>query len=211
MEKSKILFPAKEYSTIQNQWIGKECIVTPSIKNILLSDNLIRDKNIIDIGCGNGHYSSDMLKWGAQKVHGIDQSLLMINEARNSYNENNLTFECLSTLDMSYENIFDIAVGFFVLEFNETVDDLYKTFKNIYKCLNIKNGKFIGIIPNGIDNFNPTKNEGIKFGASWEINTSVKRYDGERLKVNFYNNNGIVIGNAPLQLKQDLRKLNLKK
>ncbi|CEF65282.1 Methyltransferase domain-containing protein [Strongyloides ratti] len=197
MSNSKVQFPAKEYSNVQKEWIGKEYIVTPSILNILVDGGIIKDKNVIDIGCGNGHYSNDMLKWEAKSVHGIDQSIEMINKAKNTYTKKGLTFECISTLDMKYEEIYDVAVAFFVMEFNQTIDDLFKSFKNIQKCLK-KGGKFISIIPNGIQNYNSTKEEGQKFGASWEINLSTKRYDGERLKINFYNKNGEVIGNSPV-------------
>lgn len=138
-----------------------------------------------------------MLKWKAKSVHGIDRSIDMINQAKNTYNKEGLSFECLSILDMEYEEKYDICVAFFVMEFNNTIDDLFESFKRIQKCLK-KGGKFIAIIPNGISNFNPTKEEGQKFGASWEVNLLTKRYDGEKLKVNFYNNNGDVIGNAPV-------------
>uniref|UniRef100_A0A0K0G456 Methyltranfer_dom domain-containing protein n=1 Tax=Strongyloides venezuelensis TaxID=75913 RepID=A0A0K0G456_STRVS len=190
-------FPAQKYTNAKKEWAGEKYIVTPSIFKILVESDLIKNKDVIDIGCGNGNYSNRMLTWGAKSVHGIDQSIDMINEANATYNKDNLTFENLSTFDMKYEEKYDVAVAFFVMEFNPTIDDLFMSFKNIQKCLK-KGGKFVAIIPNGTLDYNPTTEEGQKFGASWEVDLSTKRYDSERLKVNFYGKNGEVVGNAPV-------------
>ena len=51
----------------------------------------IANKNILDIGCGEGYVGRELINRGAQYVHGIDISSEMINQALIQKNELHLT------------------------------------------------------------------------------------------------------------------------
>ena len=42
----------------------------------------IRDKRVLDLGCGSGHFTRRLLEWGAASVVGVDLSEGMVSEAR---------------------------------------------------------------------------------------------------------------------------------
>lgn len=110
----------------------------------LLQDIRIRDKDILDFGCGDGVYSFKMAELGANKVIGIDVSHSMIEIANNKLQNkktekvnfikaggDNLPFE---------DNRFDIVFCNFVLHhFKNTLNPL----REIYRVLN-NNGYLIG-------------------------------------------------------------------
>ena len=47
-------FPADQYASKRDVWLGFTAIVLPTVKNILIGQ--IECKDIIDIGCGNGKF-----------------------------------------------------------------------------------------------------------------------------------------------------------
>ena len=74
----------------------------------ILSRLEIKNKKILDIGCGGGILSEELSKMGA-KVTGIDSSKKSINIAKKHANEQDLEIEYIhgSILDLSHPGNFD--------------------------------------------------------------------------------------------------------
>lgn len=75
----------------------------------------IKDRTFLDVGCGNGLYSLELVRRGAAKVVGIDIAEVMIGLCKQSSEEQNLTDRCtfLQTdlLDYKPESTFDVSFG----------------------------------------------------------------------------------------------------
>jgi 2-polyprenyl-3-methyl-5-hydroxy-6-metoxy-1,4-benzoquinol methylase len=75
----------------------------------------VKDKSILDVGCGSGYYSLALAKSGAKKVIGIDYSRKMIQLANERLKEENLQENCefhvSAIMDYRPEAKFDISIA----------------------------------------------------------------------------------------------------
>uniref|UniRef100_A0A7I4YWZ9 Methyltranfer_dom domain-containing protein n=1 Tax=Haemonchus contortus TaxID=6289 RepID=A0A7I4YWZ9_HAECO len=184
-------FPSTAYSTAQSKWIGKDHIVAPTIAHALQNWELIKGKKVFDVGCGTGHIGNDLMSKGAAEVFGLDNSEEMIKIARSKYGDvKGLRFEHGSIAETAVSD-FDVAVAFFVLQFMKDEDELTKAIQNISKSLT-NDGVFVILIPNGVKDFNPKREEGIKFGAAINLDPQTELRDGLRLYVEFFDKEEVV-------------------
>ncbi|RCN43520.1 hypothetical protein ANCCAN_10483 [Ancylostoma caninum] len=89
---------------------------------------------------------------------------------------------------------FDVVVSFFALHFLKNKHELSKAIHNIHHSLN-DGGVLVILVPNGVTNFNPIREEGQKFGAAINLKSDTYLYDGRRLCVEFFDN-GEVVGSS---------------
>ncbi|CAI4221380.1 unnamed protein product [Auanema sp. JU1783] len=183
-------FPSHHYAEAKKKWLGSQLIVEPTILRVLANGDLIKGRRVLDAGCGSGIVTCKLLEWGAKEVVGFDKSSDMVAKCKANYQNENLSFVQSSLNDFEYEDgKFDVAVSFFVLQFVET-EVLEDSIKNIYDALN-DDGIFVGIIPNGVPDYNPIAEEGQKFGAACEV-TERPLYDGQKLPIHYYDNDEVV-------------------
>ena len=97
---------------------------------------------VLDIACGNG-WGSAILASVAKNVIGADISEKLIQESKEKYKINNLSFEIQDALNMNlHDGIFDIVTS---METIEHIDDR-KFLKEVYRVLR-KSGLFIVSTP----------------------------------------------------------------
>lgn len=100
----------------------------------------LKDKTILDLGCGFGEHCKGFVESGAKKVIGIDISEKMLEIAKQENADSKITY-----INMPMENIFELTVKFDIvissLAFHY-VEDFAGVVKNIYNLLN-ENGTFI--------------------------------------------------------------------
>ena len=127
------------------KFTGERLILGKSPKRIE-SDHLERylfatkycfNKNVLDIACGSGYGSSILINAGAKSVVGIDNSIEIINYAKNSYsNLRDLDFICADIQHiqlLEYSNYFDLIVCF---ETIEHVSEYQNVIENLDLMLN---------------------------------------------------------------------------
>ncbi len=115
-------------------WVNIPCIIR----------NLPTTKvgKILDIGCGTGYLTNELLKFSLKCV-GIDISKKSIDIACSRYNEESLNFYQSSICDFRYKSKFDLCVANMVFssdpEFNISI-------KNVFNLLK-KNGHLLLTLP----------------------------------------------------------------
>ncbi|KHJ89285.1 methyltransferase domain protein [Oesophagostomum dentatum] len=188
-------FPSVVFSAAQTRWVGKRCIVRPTIERALDNWQLVKHKRVLDVGCGSGRIGRDILENGASEVVGIDNSEKMIEIAKQAFQDERQQFLQGSILDCDLHG-FDVAVAFFVLQFMENKEQLVKAIENIFNSLK-SSGVLVVIVPNGVKNFNPTTEEAKKFGAGINLDSDPNLYDGRRVRVEFFED-GEMVGSSPV-------------
>jgi SAM-dependent methyltransferase len=108
----------------------------------------IRDKRVLDLGCGSGHYTRRLLEWGASSVVGVDLSEGMVEEARSRIRgdeEGRLQYvvgDVSNGLDL--QGPFDVIVGTWLLNYASSARDMEGMWRSIAANLR-PGGLFFGL------------------------------------------------------------------
>ncbi|NQV91024.1 class I SAM-dependent methyltransferase [Candidatus Woesearchaeota archaeon] len=100
----------------------------------------VKNKVILDLGCGFGDHSLKLSKKGAKKIIGIDLSKELIKFA-NEQNISNCKFE-VGNIDQKLKfphNYFDIVISGLAIHYIKNINQLFKEVKRVLK----KNGTFV--------------------------------------------------------------------
>ena len=142
----------EEYNKIAEQYANM--IKTDALKIYLQYPGLInllgnvKGKTILDIGCGNGFFSSMVAKKGA-KIIGFDVSKKQIQLAveNEKVMKLGMKFFCSDQFKFNYPEKFDLAFSNMVIFYAINFKELVQFFRCAFKSLKDK-GKFISVIVN---------------------------------------------------------------
>jgi len=142
----------KEYNKIGERYA--KMIKQDALKKYLQYPGLIKllgnvkDKLVLDIGCGNGYFSSMVAEEGAKLV-GFDVSEKQIELAKENEKDLKLGMEffCSDQFKFSYPKRFDIAFSNMVIFYADDFKELVQFFRCAFKLLK-DNGKFISVVVN---------------------------------------------------------------
>ncbi len=126
-----------EYQKMRSEKINSNVLVEiPQIKKLLPD---LKDKTILDLGCGAGGMSRYFIKQGAKRVLAIDISKNMITEAKkhdsNKIEYRVLSMDKLNSIDEKFDLVFSSLAFHYVKNFE-------KLMQNISRLLN-KDGLLI--------------------------------------------------------------------
>lgn len=111
----------------------------------LMATGLVKNKNVLDVGCGTGYGSWLLKEMGARSVSGFDISEESINYAKKNYKTTGVNFRVGNAEKFpKYKNKFDLIVTF---ELIEHIDDHDAFLKQVTANLQ-KNGTLIVSTPN---------------------------------------------------------------
>jgi ubiquinone/menaquinone biosynthesis C-methylase UbiE len=112
--------------------------------NILVASEDLKNKKVLDIGCGYGAFILHALENRALEVSGIEISDEDLKTAGNSIKNRNVILKKASALDLPFpDNYFDIVVCFEVLEHVENVEQAIRESLRVLK----PGGCFFGSTP----------------------------------------------------------------
>jgi len=130
----------KGYNDMRNLKKGvnaNDLIEIPTIRKMLPD---LRNKRILELGCGYGESCKYFLDQGASYILGTDISSNMINIAKENVKNEKCQFKVLAMEDISkIEDKFDLVVSSLAVHY---VEDFEKLLHDIYNLLN-ENGYFI--------------------------------------------------------------------
>ena len=93
----------------------------------------MKNKTILDLGCGYGWHCKYAAENGAKQILGIDLSENMIREAKKKNNDPKIKYEVCGLDNFSYpKNTFDCVVSNLVLHYINDLDEIYK---KVYRTL----------------------------------------------------------------------------
>jgi SAM-dependent methyltransferase len=137
----------------------------------------VKNKIILDLGCGSGFFTTEFAKGGAKKVIGIDNSKKQLELAQKQLHDNiNYKFSDIFTDELPRA---DIVFAPYVINYAKNVEQLSALIRKIFKSLN-DNGKLILVVdlPEEGNNLK-------KYGA---VKTIIgEKKDGAKIKIDLYN------------------------
>ncbi|MBM3232459.1 class I SAM-dependent methyltransferase [Candidatus Pacearchaeota archaeon] len=93
----------------------------------------LKNKIILDVGCGNGNNILKYNNLGAKKVFGIDSSKVMVDEAKKIVKEpDNIFIGNMNKLPFK-DKFFDIIIGKHSIHYLENLDEAYIEFARVLK------------------------------------------------------------------------------
>ncbi len=141
----------KQYDLIGEDYIKYKSIFFKNRKNNSLKYILkylpnIKNKTILDFGCGNGYLLKKLNIYNPKKVYGIDTSKLMIDKAKDNLKETGfLSVQNIEKTNFK-NNSFDLVISRFSLHYLKTFNKAYIEINRILK----KNGCLILVVSHPI-------------------------------------------------------------
>lgn len=150
----------------------------------------LTNKRVLDLACGEGHYTRKLKQAGATEVVGVDVSPEMIKLAEASEEENPLGCRYILS-DVTYMpkmDQFDMATAMYLLNYAKTKKELLSFLKGIHDQLK-PGAQFIGFNDNLAND--PAKYATYrKYGFVKE--SSPYRTEGDPILYTFYNTDGTI-------------------
>jgi ubiquinone/menaquinone biosynthesis C-methylase UbiE len=98
----------------------------------MLTSSISKNKKVLEIGCGTGYFTKEIIKTGAQII-AIDISEDLLNIAKNEIKSENVEFKIENAYATTFsENTFDIIVGSSVLhhlDIDRAIAEIYRILK----------------------------------------------------------------------------------
>ena len=94
----------------------------------------VKDKEILDLGCGAGGHDRKLIELGAKHVTGIDISKNMLELANKNNNSNQINYILMSMEDIDkLDKKYDLVVSSLAIHYIEDYDNLCKKVYNLLK------------------------------------------------------------------------------
>lgn len=120
----------EQYQELRSQEINANNLIEIPIMKSMLPQ--LKDKTILDLGCGAGAMDKYFLDNGAKSILGVDISQNMINEARKNIAVPNVEFKVLKMEDISQINQkFDIVYSSLAFHYVEDFNKLLSDIRNL--------------------------------------------------------------------------------
>lgn len=205
---------SKDYDHLRFEEKGKnanDLIEIPNFKKIMPD---VKDKTILDLGCGYGIMDKYYKELGAKEILGIDISSHMIEIANKEYKLDGIEYMVMPMEEISnLDKKFDIVMSSLAFHY---VENYEKLIKDIYNLLN-DNGVLVFSIEHPMTTcFKPTKNikkSHIEFDNKYYGLFSDYNREGERIKkwndrdVTFYHRNMETIINTLIKNEFKINKI----
>lgn len=93
----------------------------------------LKDKSVLDLGCGYGWHCNYAVERGAARVLGIDSSENMIREAKRLHSDPKISYEVEGVESYVYpEHTFDCVISNLVFHYIENLEEIYR---KVYRTL----------------------------------------------------------------------------
>ena len=106
-------------------------------------------KSVLDLACGEGHYTRRLMQAGAKAVLGVDISSRMIELAQEAESREPLgcRYQTGDAADLELDRQFDLITGVYLLNYAASVEQLTRLCRSAFRHLK-PGGRFIGFNDN---------------------------------------------------------------
>lgn len=198
-----------QYDDFYNEYLAVRELKVSDVNEYTLFEQIssrLKDKDIIDLACGDGSCTRKLKKLDANKVIGVDISEAMINIAKDIELSGKLGIEYINTpvetMNIRHSS-FDIATAFYLLHYAKSKKQLGDMLKNIFTVLK-NGGEFLSINSNTSNEFWLQPNYLNKYGVGYRIDGPLK--SGSSLYVSLTNENASVEVEIYHYTKEDYRQ-----
>ena len=158
----------------------------------------LKEKSILDLACGEGHYTRKFAEQGAKRVVGVDLSKKMVELAKKEEEVNKQKIEYFindASKPMEHLGQFDLVTGIFLLHYSSSAEQLCQFTTQIFKRL-LPNGVFVGLNAEPLSiNFDPHYYDAYHFSSIYKkpvhdasiIKVSLKNKDGSQVSFFSFN------------------------
>lgn len=120
----------KEFTSIREKKINFNDLIETPILFSMLPD--LKNKTVLDIGCGMGQHVKQYADMGAKSVLGIDISEKLLAIAEEKFNGKNIEFQKKSFEDLvSFNQQFDVVTSSLVFDYVQDFDQLMNDISQI--------------------------------------------------------------------------------
>lgn len=178
----------KDYITLRESGITyNDFIEQPAIKSMISN---LKGKSVLDLGCGDGHFSKYCVENGAEKVIGVDISNNMIERANKINKDNNIEFVCLPMEDLNLANQkFDLIISSLSIHYVEDYRTLIRKINGLLK----NNGEFIFSTEHPIATARKGNNHWIKNEEGNKLHWALDNYQEEGEREHDWVADGVVV------------------
>ncbi|MEI7554453.1 class I SAM-dependent methyltransferase [Candidatus Chlorohelix sp.] len=128
---SQFASPKQPTVEVSDSWLNSEGQQRARYK---FARELMRDNDVLEIGCGSGHSSVMLLKSGARSVTSVDNSPDAIESARQHYAASNLHYQLADFQKLPFSKAsFDVIVAFDIIEQVTDPERLLKEFHRVLR------------------------------------------------------------------------------
>jgi SAM-dependent methyltransferase len=119
----------EQYSRMPRSTVGLEAAGEwPELKSMLPD---LKDKRVLDLGCGYGWHCRYARQQGAQSVVGIDLSESMLERARSMTDDAHITYRRLAIEDMDFiPGQFDVVISSLALHYVEKLEPVFQNIRD---------------------------------------------------------------------------------
>ena len=112
-------------------------------------------KSVVDLACGEGHYTRMLRALGASRVLGIDRSegMIALAQAQEQGDPHGVEYLARDCRDLGIVGEFDEATAAYLLNYASTRDELSRMVREIARCLK-PGGRFVTVNANPEIDFN---------------------------------------------------------
>ena len=119
----------EEYQTMRANKINANNLIEVPIMKEMLPD--LKDKTILDLGCGAGDMDKYFIECGAKQVLATDISVNMINIANTVNGHKNIEYkvlkmEDLDTINQKFDIVYSSLAFHYIEDFNKLLTDINK-------------------------------------------------------------------------------------
>lgn len=178
----------KDYTTLRESGVTyNDFVEQPAIKSIMPS---LQGKSVLDLGCGDGHFSKYCIENGAESVIGVDISNNMIERAKKLNQDDNIEFMCIPMEDLRLTNQeFDLIISSLSIHYVEDYPTMIQKINGLLK----KGGEFIFSTEHPIATARKGSNHWIKTEEGNKLHWALDNYQEEGLREHDWFVDGVVI------------------
>lgn len=178
----------KEYISLRESGVTyNDFVEQPAIKSAM---PVIKEKYILDLGCGTGHFAKYCIEKGASKVIGVDISRNMIQQAKKDNRHKKIEYICMPIEDLELHNQkFDLIISSLAVHY---IEDYSKLIVKVRSLLN-KNGEFIFSTEHPIVTARNEMNNWMKDSNGSKLHWALDNYQEEGKREHHWYIDGVTI------------------